>query len=159
MSVKHAWRVATIIAGGAIACGPEPTPPGVVAFSGDFTLVQADDWVANQSCNYVIPTDEWVCSWGRLTITANRSAISVRGFDVHKGSVIGPPIFRDSVTYTVAVRVLDGCTVAIDSTGVTPNGKGTLKADTLRFAGQNTIGDSLSWAYLVVHVQRAIPCA
>ena len=156
--VKVASLVALVIAGGAIACGHEPTATAVVVFSGDFTLVQADDWVAKQACNYVMPVDQTVCSWGRLTVRADQVAVSVRGSDVHAGLASGPLIHRDSVTYTAALRVVDACTVALDSTGVTPNGRGILAGDTLHFYGHGSLGDSLSWGYVVVQVQLARPC-
>ena len=165
MKVRGGWLVATLIASGANGCGhgptqpTQPTQPAVVVFSGTFTLAQAGDWVAYQACNYVIPMDQTVCDWGRLTVTTDQVLVSVRGFDVHQGGVFGPLIFRDSIIYTVALRVLDPCSVAIDSTGVTPNGRGALRADTLRFAGRGTLGESLSWAYKAVQVQHPMPCA
>ena len=163
MKVKQlAWLVVTFIAGGALACGHAPTQsmqPPVGVFYGDFRLVQADDWVAKQACNYVIPVDQTVCSWGRLTITPDQLAESVRGFDVHAGLASGPVIHRDSVSYAASVRVLDACTVAIDSTGVTPNGRGVLAGDTLHFYGHNAAGDSLSWGYSVDQVTLAKACA
>ena len=149
-------RVAPWIACTAIACGNESTSPGTPTFHGDFTLVAADDWVAKQACNYVIPTDETVCDWGHPSITTDPAAISVRGFTVYHAGVI---VHQDSVTYHAPVHVVDACTIAIDSTGgVTPNGRGVLAGDTLHFYGHGSLGDSLSWGYLVVQVERVSGC-
>lgn len=154
------WLVAPLLALTALACGHEPStqPRGPAAFSGEFKLVAADDWTAKQSCNYVIPTDEWVCTWGHLAITADRLAISVRGYVVHLGLPSGPVIHQDSIRYVAPVRILDPCSVAIDSTGITPNGQGVLAGDTLHFYGHSMLGDSLSWGYSVVQVQLTSPC-
>src|SRR5690349_1843815 len=96
MSANRVRRIAWLVAVLTTACANEPTrppppppppppAPGAATFYGDFRLVQADDWVAKQSCNYVMPVDQTVCSWGLLSITADQSAISVRGYDVHAG--------------------------------------------------------------------------
>jgi len=158
LGMKCALVVTTLVAGSAIACRHEPTTPTVVAFFGDFTLVRADDWAGKQSCDYILQMDQWICSWGRLTITTYSLAISVRGKVVHAGVVTGPVVFQDSVSFTAALRVLDGCTVSIDSTDLSPNGLGVLKGDTLRFTGRNTSGDTLSWIYSTMQVQRPAPC-
>lgn len=166
--MKRAWIVAMLLAGGSNACEheltrppppppPPPPPTVVVAFFGDFTLVQADDWAAGQRCNHILELDQTVCSWGRLSITTDPAAVSVRGFDVHAGLLSGPVIYQDSVSFTIPLRVLDACTVAIDSIEVTPNGRGTLSGNTLRFDGRNA-ASSLSWVYSVVWVQRGTPC-
>ena len=152
------WLVATLFLSGVAGCGEEATQPAAALFSGDFTLVAADDWVAQQRCNYVIPTDETICSWGRLTVTGDYQAISVRGSDVHLGGASGPLIHQDSIVYIAPLHRLDPCTVSIDSTGVTPNGRGALTADTLRFTGHNSTGDSLSWVYGTLQVQQPVGC-
>ena len=172
MSANRVRRIAWLLAVTLTACQttltppsppppppPPPSPPPPPTFSGDFRLVEADDWVAKQACNYVIPMDQTVCSWGRLTVTMDQSAVSVRGYDVYLGpGPGGPPLHRDSVTYTAPLRVVDACAIAIDSTGVTPNGRGVLAGDSLHFYGHGSLGDSLSWGYLVVQVQFASPC-
>lgn len=136
-----------------------PHPPGTIPISGSFTLVQSNQWVALQRCNYILPMDQTVCSWGRLTLTTDTLAFSILGFDVFLGGgPTGPPLYRDSVMYSMPIRVIDSCRVAIDSTAVSPNGTGWLQSDTLRFTGRNLPGDSISWAYRVDHAEHAAPC-
>jgi hypothetical protein len=151
------WLVASLFLSGVVGCRGDAMQPEAL-FSGDFTLLAADDWVAHQRCNYVIPTDETICSWGRLNVTQESQVISVRGFDVHLGGASGPLIHQDSIVYTAPLHRVDACTVTIDSTGVTPNGRGVLAADTLRFTGHSSIGDSLSWVYGAVQVQQSVGC-
>ena len=128
------------------------------AFVGDFTLVGADDWVDKQACNYVIPMDQTVCSWGRLSIAADLTARSVRGVDIHQGVASGYVVFQDSGAVVTTARVVDACTLAIDSVQLTPNGSGVLHGDTLRFAGHDTSGAVLSWVYVAGQVQRPASC-
>ena len=130
----------------------------LAAFVGDLTLVSADDWVDKQACNYVIPMDQTVCSWGRLSIAADLTARSVRGSDVHQGVASGYVVYRDSGVVVATARVVDACTLAIDSVQLTPNGSGVLHGDTLRFAGHDTSGAVLSWVYVAVQVQRPASC-
>jgi hypothetical protein len=155
--------VAILVAGGGSACGREVTPPTgkpvpPAVFSGTFTLVRADDWINKQACNYVAPADNTVCGWGRLTVTSDSVAISVRGSDVHLGGFLGPLLNQDSSVMTLPLRVINACTVAIDSIGFGPNGRGTLTGDSLRFDGRAPAGDSLSWVYRVDQVVRPPSC-
>ena len=53
---------------------------------------------------------------------------------------------------------MDSCTIAIDSTGVTPNGRGILAGETLHFYGHSSLGDSLSWGYSIAQLQLVTTC-
>jgi hypothetical protein len=141
-----------------VACGSSVTPPLDRVFSGDFILARESDWPGGQSCQYVIPVDQTVCSWGRLTVTEDSFASSVLGSDVHQGDRFGPLVHRDSVLYAQRFQVRDLCTVVIIGNTVKPNGPGVLSADSLQFAGYNLLGDTIRWVYAAVQVQRARLC-
>jgi hypothetical protein len=140
-----------------VACRNTETPHDGV-FTGDFLLARESDWPGGQACDYVIPMDETVCNWGRLSVTVDSIAASVFGSDVHLGGPSGPLLRRDSVLYAVRVGVGNACTVFIAGNAVKPNGPGVLAADTLQFAGRSLLGDSVRWVYAPVQVQRASRC-
>jgi hypothetical protein len=153
-------RAGWIVLASCLACGNWLTPPRAeVVFSGDFQLARESDWTGGQACQYVAALDLTVCSWGRLAITVDSIASSVLGTDVHQGDQLGPVVHRDSVAFAVRFGVGNVCTVFISGNTVKPNGPGVLAADSLRFDGQNLLGDSVRWVYAPVQVQRPKSCA
>ena len=142
-----------------LACGDWLTPPQPeVVFSGDFQLARESDWTGGQACQYVAAMDQTVCSWGRLTITVDSFASSVLGTDVHQGDQLGPIVQRDSALFAARFGVGSVCTVFISGNTTKPNGSGVLAADSLRFDGQNLLGDSVRWVYAPLQVQRSKRC-
>ena len=153
-------RAGWVVLASCLACGNWLTPPRAdVVFSGDFQLARESDWTGGQACQYIAAIDQTVCSWGRLAISVDSIASSVLGTDVHQGDQLGPVVHRDSVAFAVRFGVGNVCTVFISGNAVKPNGPGVLAADSLRFDGQNLLGDSVRWVYAPVQVQRPKSCA
>jgi hypothetical protein len=153
-------RAGWVVLASCLACGNWSTPPRAeVVFSGDFQLARESDWTGGQACQYIAAIDQTVCSWGRLAISVDSIASSVLGTDVHQGDQLGPVVHRDSVAFAVRFGVGNVCTVFISGNTVKPNGPGVLAADSLRFDGQNLLGDSVRWVYAPVQVQRPKSCA
>ena len=140
-----------------VACdrGASPFVPAV--FTGDFVLAGESDWAGGQACTYVMPVDQTVCNWGRLSVSVDSVVQSVFGSDVHQGGQTGPLLHRDSVLYAVRIGVGNVCTVFIAGNTVKPNGPGVL-ADSLRFTGENLLGDSVRWVYAPVQISRPRQC-
>jgi len=152
--MKLAWGVALWCC---IACRDTASPPEPGIFSGDFVLGGESDWTGGQACNYVIPADQTVCSWGRLSVSVDTVLQSVFGSDVHQGTATGPLVHRDSVLYAERIGVGNVCTVFIAGNVTKPNGAGVL-GDSLRFSGHNLLGDSVRWVYAPVQIQRPRQC-
>ena len=153
-------RAGWVVLASCLACGNWLTPPRAdVVFSGDFQLARESDWTGGQACQYIAAIDQTVCSWGRLAISVDSIASSVLGTDVHQGDQLGPVVHRDSVAFAVRFGVGNVCTVFISGNTVKPNGPGVLAADSLRFEGQNLLGDSVRWVYSPVQIQRPKSCA
>ena len=145
----------------ALCCGiacQNGESPGPDVFTCDFVLAGESDWAGGQSCQYVMPVDQTVCSWGRLTVSVDTVVRSVFGSDVHQGGQSGPLVHQDSVAYAFRVGVGNVCTLFIAGNTVKPNGPGVLAADSLRFAGHDLLGDTVRWVYAPVQVQRPKQC-
>ena len=141
-----------------VACTNYVAPVSPV-FTGDFVLANESDWAGGQACDYVVPADQTVCKWGRLSLSVDSVLSSVFGSDVHQGTASGPLLNRDSVVYAVRFGVGNVCTVFIAGNTVKPNGPGVLGVDSLRFTGLNLVGDSVRWVYAPVQVQRPKQCS